>query len=265
MDDTIDNVWKALADATRRAILDHLRDGPRTTGDLAGRFEGLTRFGVMKHLAVLESVGLVIVERRGRERWNHLNAVPLRRVYERWVSRYEDRWAGSLLRLKDTMETTGKGERAMGAKLLDQPARVARTQCEVLIDAPREAVYRAWFERTQEWFLDKPDEAATKPFLCEERMGGRFYQQLPDGGFNVLGEITMLKPGHKIRLRGDCTMPEAVLMNMTISFEDDGQRTRVRVDHRMMGEFGDDLPAGFEDGWMDGLTKLKALMETGRA
>lgn len=261
----MDEVWKALSDATRRAIVDRLRDGPRTTGELASGFQSLTRYAVMKHLGVLESAGLVIAERRGRERWNHLNAVPLRRVYERWVSRHEDRWAGSLLRLKDAMETTGQGERAMGVKLLDQPARVAWAQCEVVINAPREAVYRAWFERTQDWFFDSPEGVATKPFLCEERMGGRFYQQLPDGGFNVLGEITMLKPGHKIRLRGDCTMPEAVLMNMTISFEDDGQGTRVRVDHRMVGEFGDELPAGFEEGWMDGLTKLKALLESGNA
>src|SRR2546426_761327 len=71
--DDLAPVWKALADPTRRAILDALRKGPRTTGDLCGRFD-VTRFAVMKHLAVLEDAGLVLARRQGRERWNHLNA-----------------------------------------------------------------------------------------------------------------------------------------------------------------------------------------------
>ena len=104
MDDDLDNVWKVLSDPTRRAVLDLLRLGPRTTGDLAGAFPGLTRYAVMKHLGVLESAGLLLVRREGRKRWNHLNAVPLRQVYERWVSRYEDAWAGSLVRLKNAAE-----------------------------------------------------------------------------------------------------------------------------------------------------------------
>jgi DNA-binding transcriptional ArsR family regulator len=76
-------VWQALADPTRRAIMDLLRQAPRTTGALAEQFP-TTRFAIMKHLTVLETAGLVVIRRRGRERWNHLNAVPLELVYERW-------------------------------------------------------------------------------------------------------------------------------------------------------------------------------------
>jgi len=97
------NVWKALADPTRRRLLDLLKEGPRTTGELSSRFP-LSRFAVMKHLAVLERAGLVIVEREGRERWNHLNAVPLREICERWISGYAGHWAASLLRLKRQLE-----------------------------------------------------------------------------------------------------------------------------------------------------------------
>ena len=93
-------------------------------------------------------------------------------------------------------------------------------------------------------------------------MGGRFYIELPDGGFNVIGELTMIKPNHKIRMRGDCTMEKAVLMNMTISFEDASEGTRVSIDHRMSGEIPDDFPEGFEEGWLDGLQKLKKLVES---
>jgi len=80
----LDPVWKALADPTRRRILDLLRDRPRTTGDLCAAFP-LTRFAVMKHLSVLKGAGLLTVRREGRERWNHLNAVPLRRMLEHYI------------------------------------------------------------------------------------------------------------------------------------------------------------------------------------
>jgi DNA-binding transcriptional ArsR family regulator len=113
MYDAAEAVWKALADPTRRKILDLLRDGPRTTNRVTAAFP-VSRFAIMKHLRILERAGLVLVERRGRERWNHLNAVPLRRIYERWISGYADQWAGSLLRLQRHVErgSARKGRQA---------------------------------------------------------------------------------------------------------------------------------------------------------
>ena len=75
-DDELTPIWKALSDPTRRRILDLLKERPRTTGELCDAFEELSRFAVMKHLAVLEGAELVIVRPHGRERWNHLNTVP---------------------------------------------------------------------------------------------------------------------------------------------------------------------------------------------
>lgn len=106
MDD--DRLWKALSDPTRRAILDNLSSSARTTGDLVDKFPNLSRFAVMKHLGVLESVGLVSHTRKGRQRFNHLNAVPLRKVYERWVGHLEDGFAASLLRIGDLAEQPGR-------------------------------------------------------------------------------------------------------------------------------------------------------------
>lgn len=114
MDDSsntrFDEVWKALADPTRRGILDELRNGRKTTTQLVACFPEMTRFGVMKHLRVLESANLVVTRKEGRERWNSLNAVPLKMIYERWVSKYEDQWAGSLIRLKEQVEHQGNKE-----------------------------------------------------------------------------------------------------------------------------------------------------------
>src|SRR5687767_1365022 len=98
-------VWKALADPTRRQILDLLRDGPQTTGSLSTAFPSVTRFAVMKHLEVLSTAGLVVVRRQGRERWNHLNGVPLRQAYERWMRPHTDAAATTLVRLAEHVTT----------------------------------------------------------------------------------------------------------------------------------------------------------------
>src|SRR5688500_7186139 len=97
-------VFRALASPHRRAILDRLRAGPATTSEVAASLAGLSRFAAMQHLQVLVEAGLVVVRRSGRERFNHLNAVPLRDVYERWVGRFAGESAASLLSLKRFVE-----------------------------------------------------------------------------------------------------------------------------------------------------------------
>src|SRR6516165_4001086 len=94
------DLWRALASPWRRRLLDLLRDGPRTTGGLSGEIPELSRFAVMQHLAVLTDAGVVIAERRGRDRLNYLNPVPLRDWYERWVQPMAGTGAASLLALK---------------------------------------------------------------------------------------------------------------------------------------------------------------------
>lgn len=101
--DERDDVWKALADPTRRALLDALRVGPQTTGALCSHFD-MTRFGVMKHLRALEEAGLVLVERRGRERWNHLNPAPIHAIHQRWIRPFEALSVDRAMRLKAVAE-----------------------------------------------------------------------------------------------------------------------------------------------------------------
>lgn len=260
-----DGVWKALSDPTRRAILDLLRAGRATTGDVAGAFPSLSRFAVMKHLTVLEEAGLVIARKEGRRKFNYLNAVPLRRVYERWVSKYQDRWAGSLIGLQQLAhrEQQRTGESKMTTQTINMSATVVQT--EITIDASPEQVYDLFFERPNDWFYESEESRKTQTTIAERKIGGHFYLETrrPDGppDQNVIGTFTMLKPGRKIRMRGDCTVPNAFIANMTIAFEPTGNGTRVSVEHRMAGEYDEDLPAGFEEGWQDGLQKLKVLCE----
>ena len=101
-------VWRALADPTRRRILDHLRRRPHTTGELTEYFE-VTRYAVMKHLTVLVEAGLVAVERRGRERYNHINPVPIRGIYRRWIRPFEELAADRMLTIKRLAEAEEDG------------------------------------------------------------------------------------------------------------------------------------------------------------
>ena len=104
MAEELDNIWKALSDPTRRTILDLLRKGPKTTTELVEAFPDMTRFAVMKHLDVLREADLVQTRSEGRRRVNSLNAIPIRQIYERWVSPFGELWSSTLLRLKDDIE-----------------------------------------------------------------------------------------------------------------------------------------------------------------
>ena len=104
IDDENDKVFKALSAATRRAILDALKDDPKTTGDLCACFPALDRCTVMQHLKVLEDADLVIVARKGCERWNTLNPLPIKHVHDRWIGPYAAHAVALLDRLKHDLE-----------------------------------------------------------------------------------------------------------------------------------------------------------------
>src|SRR5271165_2591621 len=101
----MDDVFRALADPTRRNLLDELflNDG-QTLGALVAKSPEMTRFGVMKHIALLEQAGLIATRRRGRQKLHFLNPVPIRLIHDRWVSKYTERWASALIDLKNRLE-----------------------------------------------------------------------------------------------------------------------------------------------------------------
>lgn len=103
-EDQNDRLFKALGHQVRRAMLDALKDEPLTTGALCTRFPALDRCTVMQHLGVLEEAGLLIVRRVGRERWNHLNVLPIWEIHERWIGPYAAYAAERLGKLKLTLE-----------------------------------------------------------------------------------------------------------------------------------------------------------------
>ncbi|CDZ63072.1 ArsR/SmtB family transcription factor [Neorhizobium galegae] len=103
-DEKNDLIFKALAAPVRREILDELKDRPQTTGDLCARFPKLDRCTVMQHLKVLEGADLVLVKREGRERWNHLNPLPIKAIHDRWIGAYAAHAVDMLDRMKRDLE-----------------------------------------------------------------------------------------------------------------------------------------------------------------
>ena len=105
--DLLDGVFRALADPRRRRILDLLQGGAMTTGELCEEFPELDRCTVMQHLRVLEEADLLIVQRIGRHRWNHLNPLPIQAVADRWISRHARVQVRKLARFKEELEGAG--------------------------------------------------------------------------------------------------------------------------------------------------------------
>ena len=257
MEDGLDIVWRALSDPTRRRVLDLLRGGRMATGEIAAAFPDLTRYGVMKHLRVLSEAGLVVSRKEGRTRWNYLNAVPLRQIYERWVSRYEDLWAGSLLSLKRVVE----GRRTMGVTELG-PARTVRIEEEVEIAAPASRVFSALTEDVGQWFWRGPqgkDPAA----VLEAHAGGRFYREGGEGNAELYGVVGLIKRDTQLRLIGSIGVAHAITSVADFVLEAEGDSTRVRLTHRISGEVVDAEVADFAEGWKDELGSLKRWVETG--
>jgi len=263
-EDDLDPVWKALADPTRRALLDLLKGRPRMTGELAAAFPHLSRFAVMKHLGVLEEAGLVLVRRRGRERWNHLNAVPIRALAERWIGGYEAAWAGSLLRLRDVAEDHPREEEPTMPSLIDAGPIVVRSMLieqKVQIAAPPARVFDSLTRGVGRWW----DHSWAKGEVrMDARPGGRFEEVWSETDGALYATVTRVKQGEFLAFTGPMGMTGAVQNVMEITLEPNDGGTRLRLTHRALGELGDDTESNYSKGWTALLAgRLKSLVETG--
>ena len=246
-------VWKALADPTRRAVLDLLRDRPRTTGELADAFPALSRFAVMKHLGVLERAGLVVVRRRGRERWNHLNGVPLRAAYERWMRPYADRWATSLLRLRDAAEQ--REGASMSGTSAPATSGALDVEQEVVVAASREQVFDALC-RMGEWWPHRFRGEAT--VHLEPRVGGRFWEDWGDGDGALYATVTGVRRPERLACSGPMGMRGPVAGVFAMELEERPGGTLVRLSHQAVGPIDEETSASYQTGWGEVFDALRA-------
>jgi DNA-binding transcriptional ArsR family regulator/uncharacterized protein YndB with AHSA1/START domain len=266
--DQLDLVWKALSDPTRRGLLDLLRERPRTTGELCSAFSDLSRFAVMKHLGVLERAGLVVERRQGRQCWHHLNAVPLRRIYERWVSEYASGWAGSLLELKRQAEYTDSltKEQTMDNSSTAQRSGSLHIEQELVIEAEPEAVFDALTGNVGRWWSHS-FSASPNAITLEAEPGGRFYEQFggEESGGALYATVTRIKSGRTLDLSGPMGMAAPVVNFVTFDLEPRGDATLLKLSHRTLGDVDDRTRASYTAGWGELLNeRLKPFVESKR-
>jgi DNA-binding transcriptional ArsR family regulator len=108
--DRYDIIFRALADPKRRQMLDLLKHEPHTTGSLCRHFKSIDRCTVMQHLDVLERAELIIVKRQGRHRWNYINPLPIKKIYDRWINDYATGAVQLLARMKRDMESVKRAD-----------------------------------------------------------------------------------------------------------------------------------------------------------
>jgi DNA-binding transcriptional ArsR family regulator len=262
----VEDVWRALASPVRRRLLDLLRDGPRTTGDLVGAVPDLSRFAVMQHLGVLADADLILVRRRGRQRFNHLNPVPLRRWYERWVVPLADRSAADLLRLEttlgppngdpsmSTMSTTSttpatatstSATATSTSASSDTPAdqvRAVRVEARLRFRATPDKVFRALTEDTLAWFPHTYGEDKVRSIVMEPRVGGAHYEDWGDGAGHLYGHVTVFDAPHRLGLRGRI-MPGSIL-DTAYTIETDGDEAVLSMSKVAVGPMTDEEAVG---------------------
>jgi DNA-binding transcriptional ArsR family regulator/uncharacterized protein YndB with AHSA1/START domain len=199
-----DSVWRAVSDPTRRRLIELLRDGPRTTGDLSRAFS-TTRFAVMKHLAVLERCGVVRVRRSGRERWNILEPERLGGLDARWQAAPAGE---SAAREAPGAAATPPGEprRQTGAPA-EQPGVVEPRGfshvLQVFIDAPPWRVFDALTVNVASWWGAPHLLAADATNLVlEPQPGGRFYEEWGHRQGALRGLVAAIKQDERLELTG---------------------------------------------------------------
>ena len=238
----VDEVFRALADPTRRALLDELfRTDGQTLGALEAHFE-MSRFGVMKHLKQLEEAGLVVTRRRGREKVHFLNPVPIRLVHDRWVSKYAEPWVAGLSDLKTSLET--EMEKIYEIYIRTTPERL----WTAITDPLSRSKYQFGIRMSSDW-----------------TPGSRFEMVRPDGA-ELLGEGVNV----------EVDPPRRLVQTMVARWSEDVQRegtTRITWEITPVGDScllvvtHDQLRDGANNqlygGWPMILSGLKTWLETG--
>jgi len=256
----MDEVFKALADPTRRGLLDELfREDGQSLSTLERRLP-MTRFGVMKHLRLLEEAGVVVARRRGREKLHYLNPVPIRLIHDRWVSKYAEPWAAGLSELKhdledETMQTVKTVSWAEGTA----PVAEGTAVFEVFIKTTPERLWEA---------ITDPEQRKRYSFGVETNSdwtpGSEYTAGVPGVVEIAAGRNVEVDPPRLLVQTFDALWSEEVkaqgTTRVTWEIEPVGTSCRLTVTH-------DQLPpaanAELYGGWPMILSGLKTLLETG--
>jgi DNA-binding transcriptional ArsR family regulator/uncharacterized protein YndB with AHSA1/START domain len=237
----MDDVFKALADPTRRGLLDELfKNDGQTLSSLVERLP-MTRFGVMKHLKLLEEAGLVATRRRGREKLHFLNAIPIRLIHDRWVSKYTEPWVATLTELKHTLENKTM-EKVYEIYIKTTPERL----WHAITDTEMRRKYNFGAVVTSNWTT------------------GSSYEGIGEGRRILEGENLEVDPPRRLVQNFRALWSEDVksegTSRVTWEIEPVGDSCLLKVTHNQMREGANSQIYG---GWPMILSGIKTLLETG--
>lgn len=244
----MEEVFKGLADSSRRLLLDALfeRDG-QTLGELQAHLPAMSRFGVMKHLGVLESAGLITTKKVGREKFHYLNPVPIQQVADRWIGKYAQPFARAMADLKYSMESEG----------MEKPVHVYTVYVRATPERVWEGVTNG--ELTRRYFHETT-------FVAELKPGAQLEYRYTDGRTAVTGEILEVDPPRRLsytwRALYDPEMAREPFSRVTWELTPMGETTKVELRHDRF-EPGSMTYESISQGWAPLLNSLKSLLETG--
>ena len=242
----MDAVFKALSDPTRRKLLDALRDKGGLTLTELEQGLGMTRFGVMKHLKILEAASLVVSRKAGRFKYHYLNAAPIQEVADRWIAPYQKPFARFALDLKTQLEST--------PPMADKPDFVLETYIRTTPKALWDAIINP--KMTSQYYYGGRVQAD------ELKVGGRFFYLAPNGEVNLDGEIVEIEPPKKLVTTFKALWAEAGAETTRVMYEIEqlGETCKLTLTHFD----AEKARAGVESGWPLILAGLKTLLETGK-
>jgi len=246
-------LWRALADPTRRRILDLLRERPRVTGEIAARFP-VSRIAVMRHLDVLSQAGLVTSRKRGRQRWHYLNTVPLQKLHRRWAGPAAAGFASALLRLQDTVEAEGRHMEAI------QPT--IDIALDIEIAGTPAAVFAALTKDIGGWWGHPFATARATSLALDPRLGGLFTERWENGGL-VIASVTGWAQDEHLQLTGSFHMGVGVGV-AAFDLAESGAGTLLQFSFRAIGVMDAELAGAMSRAWAELVgTRLKGLVEAG--
>jgi DNA-binding transcriptional ArsR family regulator/uncharacterized protein YndB with AHSA1/START domain len=253
LEDDTGLLWRALADPTRRRILDLLRDRPRVTGEIAAQFP-VSRIAVMRHLEVLSEAGLAVSRKRGRQRWHYLNAVPLQKLHRRWAGPAAAGFASALLRLQDSVEAEGRH--------MDPIRPTIDVALDIEIAGTPAAVFAALTKDIGGWWGHPFITARATSLALDPRLGGLFTERWDNGG-QVIASVTGWAQDEHLALTGSFHIGVGVGVAAFDLAESDAG-TLLRFSFRAIGAVDAEVAGAMSRGWAElAGTRLKALVETG--
>jgi DNA-binding transcriptional ArsR family regulator len=254
------DIWQALADPTRRTLIDRLAGGARTTSQLC---EGMpmSRFGVMKHLGILERAGLVIARRHGRLRLNHLNAAPLRALSTRWLSARAERLADLALNLADSLGDEAMSQDNPGAQA-DPVGQIDPMGASGVVDvalewpvaASPQRLWRALFEQPERWWpAGHRAVGGDARMHFEPKLGARLREESESGGGIIWYEVIAIEPMRSVDLFGHLAAryggPASSLLHIEIVPGTKDGSSILKLTDSVFGRVGPNLRASLTSGW----------------